>query len=142
MKAKGIIKLDETGLRIILDKDFNKYYQWLIHRYYNYVVKTTVPAHGAHISIVTKNLHGDKFNLELLKKYDSLEVEFDYDPYIQTGGRGFTNYWLKVEFPLGHEIKKECDIIEDNFLGFHITVANTKNEDNYGQWKKLNRAIK
>jgi len=120
--------LDNTGLRIKLELDFIKYYKWLVEKNYYNCIKTTCPKHGSHISIVTKKLHGKNFDMNKLSKYHNLKVDFTYDNNIKIGGRLFTNFWLYVDFPMGHLIKKELGIIEDNFLGFHITICNTKNE--------------
>ena len=133
----GIIKLNDTGLRVMLDNDLTKYYIWLITKHFFNLIKLDSPAHGAHISIVTTALHKDKFNIEYLKQYHNTNVEVEYNPEeLLTGGRGFTNYWFRVEFPLGTAIKKNLGIIEDNFKGFHFVVANNKNQMNYQEYKK------
>lgn len=83
--------------------------------------------HGAHVSIITKALHKNKFNVDKLRKYHKLDVEFEYSIDMRIGGNKFTNFWLPVTFEMGNQIKKEMGIFESNFMGFHITVANTKN---------------
>lgn len=125
IKLTRKIKLDKTGLRINLELDFIKYYQWLVHKYHYDCIKTCLPKHGGHISIITKKLHKE-FDYENLKKYHNEVVHFSYDPYIRIGGSYFTNYWLFVSFPRGDEIKREMGIREKGFLGFHATIASDK----------------
>ena len=120
------IILDRTGLRIDLGYDFSRYYQWLIHKHFYDCKKTQLSKHGSHVSIITKKLHGPKFNREKLAKYHKMEVELSYDINMVIGGNGFDNFWFRVDFPLGDEIKREAGIVEKNFLGFHVTVCNTK----------------
>ena len=141
LSVVGTTKLTEDGLRVILDEDFNKYYRWHVRRATFNCVEIAPPKHGCHITITTKKLHGDKFNYEYLKQYDGVKLLIEYDTYIYTGGRGFTNYWIKVDLPLGKQIKDELGIVENGFRGFHVVVGNTKTADNYGDWceKKLEK---
>ena len=126
IKLRRKLILDNTGLRICLERDFIEYYRWLILQYYHNCIKIATPRHGAHIAIVTKALHKKEFCLDQLAKYHNMEVDFEYSLDMKIGGSYFTNFWLPVNFPLGAEIKNDLEIQETNFLGFHITVANTK----------------
>ena len=131
---RGKIRLDDTGLRVNLDEDFSRYYLWLIHRYYFNCIKLDRPKHGIHLSIVTKALHSNCFNSEYLSQYHNRIVELSYNPGdIQIGGRGFTNFWFPVDFPLGDVIKSHLNIIEIGFRGYHITIGNNKSSVNYKQ---------
>ena len=132
LTVKGIIKLDTTGLRVMFNEDFSRYYLWLIHRYYFNCIKLDRPKHGTHLSIVTKALHNNYFNSEYLSKYHNMQVELFYNPEdLKTGGRNFTNFWFPMEFELGTKIKEDLGIVESNFLGFHVVVGNDKNYVGY-----------
>ena len=132
LTVKGIIKLDDTGLRVHLDEDFSRYYLWLIHRYYFNCIKLDRPKHGTHLSIVTKALHSNCLNSEYLSQYHNRIVELQYNPEdIRIGGNGFINFWFKIDFPLGDKIKADLKIVETGFLGYHVTIGNTKNSDDY-----------
>ena len=111
--------------------DFCGYYLWLINRHLFYTQRLATPAHGAHVSIVTIKIHKEKFtnNVSLLKEYHNTKVLLPYDNNIHIGGKGdFLHFSVWVHFPLGDMIKKECGIVENNFLGFHITIASNKSE--------------
>lgn len=132
LTVKGIIKLDDTGLRVILNEDFSRYYLWLIHKAYYNTIKLDRPRHGSHLSIITRALHNSCFNVEYLKQYHNQWVTLEYDPEdIRIGGRNFTNFWFPIKFPLGDLIKSQLNIVEIGFLGYHITVANNKSSVNY-----------
>ena len=132
VKLIGKIKLDDTGLRIMVSPDICRYYIWLISRYYYNTIRLDAPKHSAHISIITSKLHGERFNINQLLPYNGKVVEIEYNPVdLRTGGRGFTNFWFPIEFPLGLKIKQELGITETNFLGYHITLCNTKGYDDY-----------
>jgi hypothetical protein len=127
----GWTKLEPEAFRVILCPDFNKYYRWHIMKATYNCLAVCLPKHGNHITITNQKLHGNKFNFNYLKQYDGIKIQLNYDPYIYTGGRGFTNFWLKFNLPLGNQIKKELGIVENGFLGFHATVCSTKQADNY-----------
>jgi hypothetical protein len=125
--ATGKIEVN-NGVRIVTDKDLCKYYQWFIFREYN--VKTQLPAHGAHITIVNPKIHKHE-DLNLVIDYHGREVEFFYDPeklYISP-----VNYWLPAQCSIDHEIKWLL-AVENNYSarndikywGLHLTIANTK----------------
>ena len=125
IKLSRKIKLDDTGLRVNLERDFINYYIWMIRRYYWNCIKINAPKHGAHISIITKKLHKE-FNKNKLQKYHNKMVDFWYDPAIRMGGSYFTNFWLFVDLPIGEKIKNELGIVEKGFLGYHITIGSDK----------------
>lgn len=133
IKLKGRLKLDSSGLRVHLDHDFVNYYKKLIDMYFYKTRPLFTPRHGAHISVVIKSIHPRNFDQRLLQKYHNRDVEFTYDPHIILGGRDFTNYWVKVNFPLGEQIKREAGIYERNFHGFHITICSDKCAINEGK---------
>jgi len=125
--------LDETGLKIVLEKDFIKYYKWLVESHTYKTIQLICPKHGAHITIVSSKLHKE-FDRIKLSQYNNQLVSFIYNPEdIRVGGNDFTNYWLPVLFPLGDQIKIDLGIVESDFLGFHITIANNKNKARYNQ---------
>ena len=129
---RGKIRLDDTGLRVNLDEDFSRYYIYLITKAYHNTIKLDRPRHGTHLSIVTQKLHKDRFNKDYLRQYHNQVVDLQYNPEdIRIGGRGFTNFWFPMDFPLGLKIKNDLGIVEDNFLGFHCTICNNKSAVGY-----------
>ena len=65
----------------------------------------------------------DKF-----KKYIGKKIEYTYYPEkIRQGGSTFKNFWLPCDVPFGIELLKELNITYPNWLGFHLTCANSKN---------------
>ena len=134
MTIKGIIKLDSTGLRVNLPEDFSRYYLWLITKAYYNTIRFDRSRHGTHLSIITQAIHAANFNKDYLKQYHNQIVELEYNPedLIQGGSsKGFINFWFKIDFPLGDKIKKDLNVIENNFRGYHITIGNNKNESGY-----------
>jgi hypothetical protein len=126
----GTIRLDKTGLRVMVDYDFGKYYKTLISAYFCHCRPLFLPKHGMHVTILNVKVHGDRFttSMPIMRKYDGRKVNLTYSNDIREGGRDFRNYWVPVKFELGDIIKKECGIRDrPGFMGYHITIANDKN---------------
>ena len=83
------------------------------------------PAHSPHISVILPRIHG-KDKTEQSKKYAGQIVEVVYNGDIVKGGTWFTNFWMPVTCDAATKIKKELNITETNFLGYHLTLCNDK----------------
>lgn len=116
----------DKGLKIAVDNQLLRYYFMLIYKSPESTLGLGPPMRGDHISVTLPRIHG-KDIVEKSKKYAGQPVEFLYDGDIIKGGSWFKNYWMKVECKRADEIKKELGIVEKNFLGYHLTIGNTKN---------------
>lgn len=127
-KSTGTIRVFPDGsMKVVCDRSIVEYYKHVIEKRF-FGLKTQIGLHGAHISIVLPKKH--KIPKNKMKKWNGVKVSFEYDPYIIIGGKGkgFRNFWIKVECPKIDKIKEELGIIErKGFIGNHITVCNTKN---------------
>ena len=91
------------------------YYRWLLER--RYMITTLPPSWGSHISIV----RGEQPKPELLhlwKKYDGMEVEFEYTHDIFGNG---DFWWVNVYTPITSMIRQELQLKSD--WGHHLTIA-------------------
>jgi len=122
MKMTGKIEVN-NGLRVKVDLDFCRYYMWLATKYHYNTQKYQLPMHGAHISIYLPHIHG-KIDLTPYKKLHGSLVDFDYD--LNNIVITKKNVWIPVKSSAAYEIKKSMGITDKNFLGFHLTVCNTK----------------
>lgn len=126
--SKGRVFISNDGsVKIICDKGLLEYYKKMVEK--RFWIKTHYPKHGPHISIVLPK-HHKNVDLNKIKKYNGKIVSFKYDPYVYIGGqgKGYRNFWLKVECPFANKIKEELGIRDNkNFLGLHLTISNTKN---------------
>lgn len=123
LSCSGRIEVD-NGVRIVTDVDICKYYQWFIKREFWNTVKTQLPAHGGHITIVNPKIHNvTDFNDVL--EYHGREVSFDICPeqlYISK-----VNFWIPARAAVEHEIKYLCAAQDkSDFWGLHLTVCNRK----------------
>jgi hypothetical protein len=115
----------KNGLKIAVEKDFLRYYFHLILKSPVETLGLGLPMHGSHISVTLPRIHGEKIVMQS-KKYAGQDVSFWYNGDIVKGGSWFSNYWMKIDCPRADEIKKELGIVEKNFLGYHLTLCNTK----------------
>lgn len=115
----------DKGLKIKVEKDFLRYYFWHLYRSPHSTLGFSPPMHGSHISVTLPRIHGEEI-VEKSKIYAGQAVDFEYSGDIRFGGSWFSNAWMKVECERADEIKKELGIVEDNFLGFHLSIGNTK----------------
>lgn len=89
------------------------------------------PKHKAHISVILPRIHGREIT-EKSKKFAGQSVDVCYSGDIKRGGgkiineRIFVNYWMPVNCQYATQIKNELNVKEEDFLGFHITIANNK----------------
>ena len=128
LKSQGIIKVDPSNGRIVVDvsRDFIEYYNYFITR--EYWIKLHLPLHGSHITIANKKLHaGVKWDSAM--KYHNRIVEFEYDEYLIRGGytKGFIMFYIKVYSVMIDNMKKDLKIVErPDYRGLHITISNGK----------------
>ena len=108
-------------------KDLIHYYHWFISR--RYFCKLNFPKHGSHITIASRDLHKN-VNWGKTFSFDKKRINFQYSVKIRgaLSRKGFYGFYLDVKCPMAEKIKKEIGA-KDNltFLGFHVSVANTKN---------------
>jgi hypothetical protein len=130
VKRTGIVRVEENRMVINLENDLVLYYRWIIENHHYKTVRFQTPAYGAHITILNRKIHGSKYNYNHLKKYHKKEVEFNYDPVnINIGGSRYKVYWLNVDVPFADSVKRELNVIETGFLGYHITLGNIGKEN-------------
>ena len=126
IKTTGKIEVN-NGVRIILHDDFVRYYQWLINKYHYNTVKTQLPKHRAHITVVNPKIHKN-VDFNKAKKYIGKVVDVTFDPeemYISK-----VNYWIPVKCEFADKLKKELGVNDGaNYYGLHATICNKKFND-------------
>ena len=130
LKAKGTFRITPESIKIVLDDDFCRFYQWLFNKAHCSIIKTQRPAHGAHIGIVNPKIHKN-INTTTFNHLDGQEIWFEYDITGNFGGfsKGFKNFWLDVYSKRLDGLAQELGVFKEdpNFASFHITILNTKN---------------
>lgn len=130
LKAKGRFSVDKNTLKVVLDRDFCRYYKWLYDQYYFNTIKTQIPMHGAHIGIVNPKIHKDVDTTKFLY-LNKQEICFEYNIEGYFGGytKGFKNFWLDVRSKELENIALSLKVLKTykNFSHFHITILNNKN---------------
>lgn len=124
--SKGIVHLDsQNNLKLNCDEELVNYYFWFLRIEYP-SLKLQRPKFGSHLSLIsTKHC---QYDTSLVKKYIGKRVKFTYYPErLKSGGRDFTNFWLDCECEFGHYILNTVGIKYPNWLGFHLSIANSKN---------------
>lgn len=128
MQGIGVIKFTDC-LRVIIDNDFCRYYKWLIEKHYYNTLKLQTPAHGCHITLYRPTIHG-QINLNKVHNFVDKPLYFTYDPLtIRRGGhmKGFAGFYMSVYSESFQRIEQKLGINNgNNFLGYHITLANNK----------------
>lgn len=117
----------DGSVKLICDSGIIQYYKYVIEKA-NLGLKTQLPKHGAHISIVLPTKHSG-IDVKPFDKYKGVRVSFKYDSDIQFGksSRGFSSYWLKVESRFVDSLKKRHHIVDSpTYRGLHLTICNTK----------------
>lgn len=128
LSSYGYLQIQDGNVRIKVSNDFGNYYKHLIDKHFCFY--TNFPAHGCHISLFLKKLHGvlpmDRVK-DLKDRYYNKVIRFAYDPYIYVGGgsKDFRNFFMKVE---GFELDYIVQFlgIKKHAWGYHLTVSNTK----------------
>ena len=125
MKLKGTGRIEvNNGVRIVMDFDICRYYSWFIKKEFWNTIKTQIPKHGGHLTLVNPKIHKIT-DFSKVMKYNNRKEEFDYEPerlYISK-----VNFWIPANVPIGTEIKDLLGVVEGpNWYGDHITVANRK----------------
>jgi len=130
IKAKGVFKITSNSIKVVLDDDFCRFYQWLFDRAHYSTLKTQRPFHGAHIGVVNPKIHKN-VDTSVFSHLDGQEIWFDYNITGNLGGfsKGFKNFWLDVFSKRLDAIAQELGVFKesDGFASFHITILNTKN---------------
>jgi len=126
---KGILKYSDVagGSRpqaaIYLPQEFGRYYLSLIPRELN----VQPQAYPPHITVIRTGVEFPP-NMDAWGKYEGEEVEFVYEPKIDTDG---LYYYLNVESDRIGDIREELGLPryrKDN-KGYHITIGNTKHHE-------------
>ena len=129
LKASGKFYVTKDSIKIVLDMDFCRYYNWLFTRAHYFTKKLQLPKHGAHIGIINQKIH--KKDCSDYLYLNGQAVDFQYDIEGNYGGfsKGFLNFWMDVTCKEAEEILREmgCHIKTDGFGLLHITVGNNKN---------------
>ena len=126
LKSYGTLQIGNDVVRLSVSEDFAKYYRTFVDKEVR--LFTQLPAHGTHITIYRKKIHGDidpKLIQKLKKIYSNKKIEFYYDINIIEGGKNknFRNWFFKVR---GEELSKISTLLNIN-QDYHLTVCNTKN---------------
>jgi hypothetical protein len=122
-KSYGYLQI-LNGVRIIAPFDFVLYYQKLFTMATWNTVKSQIPKHKAHISIYLPDIHGKNIDISIIKHLSGKKIEFYYNPtdFVITK----KNVWMKVNCQEAETIKQQLNIVDKNFLGFHMVVCNFK----------------
>lgn len=120
--GEGIVKVTDTGVRIITNLDIVRYYQWLITKGTWGTIKTQLPKWGAHITIVNKKIHN--FSVREAMQFHNLRLQFLYYPEKMYQSR--VNFWIPVDCPEALKIKKQLKVSDNDFWGLHLTICNLK----------------
>lgn len=130
LKITGTVRWDDTNLRVMYSPDFVKYYYSLLEKYYMFSMNT--PAHGSHTTIVNSNFpHHKNIAKDLMKRWNNKKIEVEYDPDVKVGGytKDFRNFYILIYSETINKIAHELKIPIPR-RGWHITIANTKNDGN------------
>ena len=125
IKGQGKIEVD-NGVRIVTNVDICKYYSWHINKAFWNTIKSQIPKHRGHVTILNPKIHKiTDFSSAL--KYHNKPVDFMYSPediYISK-----VNFWFPAKSNIEQEIKDLFEVVDaPNYWGLHLTIANTKFE--------------
>lgn len=102
-------------------KDIGNYYRYLYSHYF-YKCKTIQrPAWDEHISVVRNE---EPPNKNLWNKYEGCEIQFTYQPNIETDG---SYYWLPVECDFLLDLRVELGLSREPEFPLHLTIGNNVN---------------
>jgi hypothetical protein len=123
LSCSGKIEVD-NGVRIVTDVDICQYYRWFIKKEFWETVKTQIPKHKGHITIVNPKIH-NVTDFSSVQDYHNREVLFDICPEQMYMSK--VNFWIPARAAIEHEIKWLCAAKDkENYWGLHLTVANKK----------------
>jgi hypothetical protein len=126
IKATGWLQIDDA-VRIVTNADICRYYQWFITKEFWYTVKTQLPRHGAHITVVNPKIHKSN-DFRAIRNLKGQRVNFEFDPTCLYGSR--VNYWIPVKCPMVKRIRDILKITEYGCdKGPHLTICNKKFND-------------
>jgi hypothetical protein len=126
IKGSGWIQINDA-VRIVSDLDICRYYQWFIKKQFWNTVKTQLPKHGTHITIVNPKIYkGGDF--KAIQQFKNKRVEFEYNPSEMYISR--VNFWIPVKCDVVKTIRDILNIKEYGCdKGPHMTVCNKKFND-------------
>jgi len=123
-RGRIIYQNDPFKLIVEVDNQLGDYYRSLIPKHY----RCQKPMYDSHISVLRNET---PIKIEHWNKYQNLEIDFEYDPFVFDNGIYF---WLNVPNKFLEELRLELGLTATNELTkppdgtgcFHITIANTK----------------
>jgi len=135
-KSKGRIIYDPSRGRmkkktdwwaiVTVDREITRYYRWwVMNRYW---INLHQPSWDAHISIIRGEKPRDDL-MHLWKKYDRMEVEFEYSHNVRQSGDTPgcdrpDHYWfVDVRCPMLKTIREELE--RPTNWNFHLTIGRT-----------------
>jgi hypothetical protein len=127
LEASGRLVVGPGEVRINIDTDFCRYYRkLLLDATCESPRDFQTPKHGAHITVISKKIHGNT-DTSSLADYDGSTTPFKYSPVIVRGGTRFVTYYVKVECLTADFIKRKLGVIDGkNYLGLHVCICNNK----------------
>lgn len=123
IKLRGHIEVD-NGVRIKTNWDLCRYYQWHINKYFYNTIKTQLPRHGGHSTLINPNIHKIT-DFSPVKHLHGQVAEFIIFPEKLYQSR--VNFWIPAEIPIEKEIKQLLNVKDNsNYWGAHFTICNVK----------------
>jgi hypothetical protein len=125
--ARGNLKKKPDWWAILhCSEEITRYYRYWVYKRYH--IPLSKPSWGSHISIIRGEKPYDD-QMHFWKKYDGLEVEFEYSHNVRqsgdtTGWDRPDSYWfvdVKCDFLI--DIRKELNLKYD--YGLHMTIGRT-----------------
>jgi hypothetical protein len=117
-KAKSIPNPGKWWLIIQCEADIGRYYRSQFN-FFNRAkdVKLQAPAWESHISVIRGE---EPQHPELWGSWDGQQVEFSYDPQLQTNEEYF---WLNVECPAALDIREKLGLSRTPQFNLHLTIG-------------------
>jgi hypothetical protein len=108
-------------LIVKVDEEICRYYRNLIHFRYR-SLQLSPSRNGAHITAIAGKYEiPDNDHKHLWNKYEGEEIDFKYNPEINTDGEYF---WMEVECKRIEEIREELGLTPKIIHPWHLTVGN------------------
>lgn len=125
LHTKGIIKISQSTVKVLLNDDFCNYYRYLAGR--ATWIKFGKPLYEPHISIILPRFRICSLEeWEQYQKYNNKTVELEYDSALYFGGQDrFLGLYARF---YSEELRKMFNISGENY--FHCTIGTTKNHQN------------
>ncbi len=116
-KANSIPNIGKWWLILACDNEIGRYYRETLYRFNPAAGKLQRPAWESHISVIRGE---EPTHLELWGSFDGREIEFQYNPALQTNGE---YYWLDVECEALGDIREALGLSRNSEFNLHLTVG-------------------